>query len=154
MANNTVQTVRKIISGTVEDMGYSIWDIEYVREAGSWVLRITIDKPEGITIDDCEKVHRAIDPLLDEADPIENSYCLQVSSPGIERVLRTDEHIAACVGEKVEVTPFWPIEGSKTITGILAGSDDENVYINLNIGRLRIPKDQISKIRTVYDFNS
>ncbi|MBQ7500049.1 MAG: ribosome maturation factor RimP [Clostridia bacterium] len=152
MAKNTVQIVREIISGTVEGMGYSVWDVEYVREAGSWVLRVTIDKPEGITIDDCEKVHRAIDPLLDEADPIDNPYYLQVSSPGIERVLRTDEHIAACVGEKVGIKLFSAINGSKSLTGILAGSDGENILVDLPDGRTPIPKDKISKIQTVYDF--
>ena len=152
MAKNTAQTVRGIISGTVESLGYSIWDVEYVREAAKWVLRITIDSPDGISIDDCEKVHRAIDPVLDEADPIENSYYLQVSSPGIERVLRTDEHIAACTGEKVCLRLFSPVNGLKSLTGVLDGSDGENVYIIQNGEKITVPKDKISKMQTVFDF--
>ncbi len=152
MAKNTAQTVREIISDTVNGLGYSIWDVEYVREAAKWILRVTIDKPEGITIDDCEKVHRAIDPVLDEADPIENSYYLQVSSPGIERVLRTDEHIAACIGENVSIKLFSPVNGSKTLTGELAGTEDDSVIILQNGEKISVPKDKISRIRTVFDF--
>ena len=152
MAKNTAQTVREIISDTVTGLGYSIWDVEYVREAAKWILRVTIDKPEGISIDDCEKVHRAIDPVLDEADPIENAYYLQVSSPGIERVLRTDEHISACVGEKVNIKLFTSVNGSKSLTGELEGSDGDNVYILQNGERISVPKEKISRMQTVYDF--
>ena len=153
MAKNTAQTVREIISETVTGLGYSIWDVEYVRESAQWILRVTIDKPGGITIDDCEKVHRAIDPLLDEADPIDNSYYLQVSSPGIERGLRTDEHIKSCIGEKVELKLFAPMNGSKSLTGKLAGVDTGNIYISADDDEtLPVPKDKISRIQTVYDF--
>ena len=87
---NIVASVRAAIAPVVEGLGYSIWDLEYVKEGADWFLRVTIDSPSGITIDDCETVHRAIDPVLDEVDPIEGAYHLEVSSPGIERELRTD----------------------------------------------------------------
>lgn len=98
MAKNSTQgtasAVRELIEPTVTELGYDIWDVEYVKEGADMHLRITIDSEDGIDIDDCEKVHRAIDPLIDEADPIEESYLLEVSSPGIERRLRTPEHFS------------------------------------------------------------
>ena len=95
----------------VEGLGYTLWDVEYVKEGSEWYLRVTIDSPSGITIDDCERVHRAIDPVIDEHDPIENAYHLEVSSPGIERVLRTDAHLAAFAGEEVEVRLYAAVDG-------------------------------------------
>ena len=152
MAKNTAQVVRELLSDTVTGLGYILWDVEYLREAAQWILRITIDSPEGITIDDCEKVHRAIDPILDEADPIDNSYYLQVSSPGIERVLRTDDHINACIGEKAELKLFSAVNGSKSLTGELAGCDKDSVTLKINGEDVTVEKSKISKIQTVYDF--
>ena len=110
MAKNSTQgtasAVRELIEPTVTELGYDIWDVEYVKEGADMHLRITIDSEDGIDIDDCEKVHRAIDPLIDEADPIEESYLLEVSSPGIERRLRTPEHFLACIGETVNLKLF------------------------------------------------
>ena len=95
---NIAQTVNEMILPTVNELGYSLWDVEYVKEGASYYLRITIDCESGISIDDCEKVHRAIEPILDREDPIEGSYHLEVSSPGIERVLRTEDHFIAMAG--------------------------------------------------------
>ena len=97
MANqkNIAGTVRELLTPTAETMGYELWDVEFVREGARRILRITIDKPEGIDIDDCEAYHRAIDPLLDEADPIDSAYYLEVSSPGSERDLKYHFHFAA-----------------------------------------------------------
>ena len=97
MANrkNVVTTVRELVAPVADSMGYTLWDVEFVREGARRVLRITLDKPEGINIDDCEAFHRTIDPMLDEADPIDQSYYLEVSSPGIERELKYDFHFDA-----------------------------------------------------------
>ena len=84
--------VRELVAPTADELGLKLWDVEYVKEGADYVLRITIDSDEGITIDDCERFHRAIDPVIDEDDPIENSYKLEVSSPGVERVLTRPEH--------------------------------------------------------------
>ena len=95
MAKNegkVVSRVREAIESTVVELGFSIWDIEYKKIGADWHLTITIDSEEGVGIDECETVHRAIDPLLDEADPIEEAYYLDVSSPGLERDIRTKEH--------------------------------------------------------------
>ena len=96
MNNNTKNiagVVTELITPVADELGYELWDVEFVKEGTRRILRVTIDSEEGITIDDCERMHRAIDPVLDEADPIESAYYLEVSSPGIERELRTERHI-------------------------------------------------------------
>ena len=102
MKNNSNKTiasvVKDLVSGLADEMGYYLWDVEFVKEGADKYLRITIDNEDGITIEDCEKFHRGIDPILDEADPISDPYILEVSSPGIERELKCEEHINACTG--------------------------------------------------------
>ena len=150
-----VTAVRAAIEPVVTGLGYSIWDLEYVKEGADYFLRVTIDSPNGITIDDCETVHRAIDPVLDEADPIEGAYHLEVSSPGIERDLRTDEHFAASVGEKVEVRLFAPLDGAKVYAGTLLGlDDDKNIRIDTGSGEKVLPRSAVSAARTLYDFDA
>jgi ribosome maturation factor RimP len=150
---NIVTTVREGISPIAKELGYLLWDVEYVREGARRVLRVTIDSDHGITIEDCERMHRAIDPVLDEIDPIEGAYDLEVSSPGIERDLRTDVHIDACVGEDVEVRFFAPFEGQKSMKGVLAGREgDQSLLLDIN-GEIRaLPRAAIAKIRTVFEF--
>ena len=122
---NIAGAVREFLLPVVEGLGYTLWDVEYVKEGSEWYLRVMIDSPSGITIDDCERVHRAIDPVIDEHDPIENAYHLEVSSPGIERVLRTDAHLAAFAGEEVEVRLYAAVDGKKSLRGILGGTDEK-----------------------------
>ena len=150
-----VSAVRAAIAPVVESLGYSIWDLEYVKEGADYFLRVTIDSPNGITIDDCETVHRAIDPVLDEADPIEGAYHLEVSSPGIERDLRTDEHFQACAGERVEVRLFAPLDGAKVYAGRLIGLDEEkNVLLETATGEKTLPREKIAAARTLFDFDA
>lgn len=130
MAKNggkVISAVRDAIADCVAELGFSIWDIEFKKIGADFHLTITIDREEGVDIDDCERVHRAIDPLLDEADPIEESYYLDVSSPGLERDIRTKEHFLACVGEKVKVKTFAPVNKRKEFTGILSCNEDASV---------------------------
>ena len=130
------EKVSLIAEPLAEELGFFLWDVEYVKEGGRKVLRITIDSEEGITIDDCEKMHRALDPLLDEADPIEEAYYLEVSSPGIERELKNDMHIDACEGWDVEVKLYAPIDGAKTFKGkLLTLGDDGEVRIE-SLGKI------------------
>lgn len=155
MANqkNIAGTVRELLTPTAETMGYELWDVEFVREGARRILRITIDKPEGINIDDCEAFHRAIDPILDEADPIDSAYYLEVSSPGIERDLKYDFHFAACRGEEVEVRLFAPDDkGRKSIKGTLVGLEDGNIVVSLADGDVKIARASASKVKTVFDF--
>ena len=155
MANqkNIAGTVRELLTPTADTMGYELWDVEFVREGARRILRITIDKPEGINIDDCEAFHRAIDPLLDEADPIDSAYYLEVSSPGVERDLKYDFHFAACEGEEVEVRLFAPDEkGRKSIKGTLVGLEEGNIVVRLADGNVKIARAAASKVKTVFDF--
>ncbi len=149
---NVVALVTEGISPVAAELGYMLWDVEYVKEGARRILRVTIDSDEGITIEDCERMHRAIDPVLDEIDPIEDAYDLEVSSPGIERDLRTDAHIDACVGEDVEVRFFAPFEGQKSVKGVLAGRDGEEVLVDMNGEVKRLPRAVIAKMHTVFEF--
>ena len=145
--------VREIINPTAEELGYYLWDVEYVKEGADFVLRVTIDSDEGIGIDDCETMSRTIDPILDEHDPIPDPYILEVSSPGIERDLTRDDHFDLCVGEKVEVRLFAPVDGSRVWVGILGERDSEGNIPVETAGVVRaFPRAAVSKVRTVFDF--
>ena len=152
-SKNVAATVRAGILPTAETLGYTLWDVEFLKEGARRILRVTIDNEAGITIDDCEKMHRAIDPILDELDPIEDAYDLEVSSPGIERDLRTSAHIDACVGERVEVRFFAPYEGVKQLEGTLLGREgEETVCIEVSGEEKKFPRSAISKLQTLFDF--
>ena len=138
-----------------DELGYMLWEVAFVKEGADHILRVTIDSlgEEGITVDDCERMSHALDPVLDEADPIDCSYLLQVESPGIERELTRPEHFAYCEGVKVEVRLFAPVNGSRVFTGILCGADEEgNVTVDVNGTEMTFPAAAVSKVRTVFDF--
>ncbi len=153
-----VGAVRKIAESLAEELGYVLWDVEYVKVGADMYLRITIDNEEGITIEDCERMHRAIDPLLDEADPIEDAYHLEVSSPGIERELKEDWQINACEGWDVEVRLYAPIDGAKSYLGVLVGTDDEgNVRVLCDPAAQEprvFPRAAIASLKTRYEFDN
>ena len=144
------ETVKDGIEPIVTELGYRIWDITYGKIGADYHLEITIDSDSGIEISDCEKVHRAIDPILDEIDPIEGFYYLEDSSPGVERDLRTDEHISLSIGEKVEAKLFAPKDGIKSVTGTLASFEDGIVKITAEGVDYSFARSDISKIKTVY----
>ena len=150
MKKSVRETVREAIEPTVTGMGYDIWDIQYSKVGADYTLEITFDKAGGITIDDCEAVHRAIDPIIDECDPVEGFYYLQVSSPGIERELRTDDHLARSVGERVEAKLFSPVDGRKSVTGRLSSFDADSITIDEEGGSVTLPRQVVSKLSTVY----
>ena len=153
MKKSIKETVREAILPCVTELGYRIWDVSYHKIGADYHLEITIDNDEGITIDDCEAMSRAIDPILDEHDPIPDQYLLEVSSPGIERDLTRDEHFDLCVGEKVEVRLFAPVDGSRVWVGILGERDAEGGIPVETAGVVRtFPKAAVSKVRTVFDF--
>ncbi|MBR5452794.1 MAG: ribosome maturation factor RimP [Clostridia bacterium] len=151
-SKNIAGAVFTLVAPKVEEMGYSLWDVEYLKEGTDWFLRITIDSPNGIELDDCEKVHRAIEPVIDEADPIEDMYYLEISSPGLERELKNDTHLQWAVGEKVEIKLYAPIDKSKVFIGILTSFDGEKYTVEDGTGAREIPVSAVAKIRTVYDF--
>ena len=125
-------TVLALAQPVVEAEGCEIWDVEYVKEAGAWYLRVYIDKAGGVSIDDCEAVSRALDPVLDEADPIPTSYIFEVSSAGVERELKRPRDFEKFLGSQVEVRHYQPVEGAKAHTGTLRGYADGAVTIEIN----------------------
>ena len=156
MAKNTksiADTVWELAEPVAESLGCWIWDVEFVKEGTRRVLRITLDSEDGVTIDHCEKMHRAMDPILDEADPIEDAYYLEVSSPGIERELRTDAHIEACEGWGVEVRLYAPVNGAKVFRGeLLPLGEAGEVCIRCGNEVLQFPRSSVAKINTVFEF--
>ena len=131
----------------VEANGCSLWDVEYIKEAGSWYLRLYIDKEGGVSIDDCEAVSRGVDPLLDEADPIQDAYTFEVYSAGADRPLKKPEHFAAFLGAEVDVKFYQAVNGQKSCTGILAGYQDGDVTLTLGNETVTFPKKEIAFVR-------
>ena len=132
--------------------GCGIWDVEYVKEAGSWYLRVYLDHPEGVTIDHCEAVSRALDVKLDEVDPIEGSYVLEVSSPGADRVLRKPEHFERFMGQKIEVRLYRPRDGAKSLVGELKGYNQGDVTVQTAKEEVTVPKQDIAQVRLYITF--
>lgn len=147
------EIVRALAEPLAEELGCWVWDVEFVKEGTRKILRITIDSEDGIDINVCEQLHRAIDPLLDEADPIEEAYYLEVSSPGIERELRTQIHIDACEGWDVEVKLYAPVNGVKVFRGVLLPSgENEEIRIECNGKVLEFERSAVAKINTYFEF--
>ena len=145
------EIVEELLRPTVEELGYELWDVEYSKIGTEYHLELTIDSDEGINIEDCEKVHRAIDPILDEADPIENAYRLSVSSPGIERELRTDRHLSLSIGEVVELRFFKPQNGVKSLVGALSEyADGKLTVVTPSDESFTFERRDVSRIRTVF----
>lgn len=146
------EKVEKLLNETIVNLGYDLYDVEYSKEGKNYFLRIYIDKKNGIDLNDCEKVNNAIVDLLDEADYIKEQYFLEVSSPGIERILRKDKHLQDNINTEVEIHLFKPIKENKQYIGILQGYDDENITINSNDKDIKIPRKNISIIKRTYEW--
>ncbi|HIY03180.1 MAG TPA: ribosome maturation factor RimP [Candidatus Blautia faecipullorum] len=141
-----------LLSPIVEQAGFELVDVEYVKEAGSWYLRGYIDKPGGITVNDCEAVSRIFSDRLDEDDFIEDSYIMEISSPGLDRPLKKEKDFARSIGKKVEIRTYRPIEKQKEFSGILTAYDDNSVTVEED-GNLRaFEKKDIALIRLKIDF--
>ena len=150
-ANSIVGKATEIAEPVARELGYTLWDVEYVKEGADWYLRYTIDSDNGIGIEDCERMSRAIDPVLDEYDFIEDAYHLEVSSPGLERDIKTDWHMEKCMGEKVTVKLYAPINGAKAIVGTLSGFDSESVKITVD-EEISVPRKAIAKMNIYFEF--
>ena len=135
--------VARLAAPVVEQCGCTLWDVEYVKEAGEWFLRLYIDKEGGVGIEDCEAVSRPVSDLLDEADPIQSGYTFEVSSAGLDRTLRKPEHFASCMGQQVDVRFYRPVDGRKEYTGTLTGYEDGDVTVD---GR-RFEKKDVAQVR-------
>ena len=140
-------TVAALALPVVEGAGCALWDVEYVKEAGQWFLRVYIDREGGVSIDDCEAVSRPLSDLLDEADPIEGSYTFEVSSAGADRALKKPEHFARFLGEEVEVKLYRPREGRKEFVGRLKGFEDGAVTLDMDGQETLFTKQEIALVR-------
>ena len=140
-------TVAALAIPVVEAAGCSLWDVEYVKEAGQWFLRLYIDEEGGISIEDCEAVSRPMSDLLDEADPIEGSYVFEVSSAGADRVLKTDAHFEQFMGAEVEVKLYRPRDGRKEFVGLLRTHNDGDVTVEINGEIAEFTKKEIALVR-------
>ena len=144
--------VTEFAKPVVESFGCSLWDVEYVREGSERYLRLYIDKDGGVDIDDCEKIHRAIDPILDEKDPIAESYHFEVSSAGLERALKRPGDFERFMGEAVLVKLYRPRNGLKEIPGILRGYEDGKVTVEAGKETITFEKSQVALVRLRVEF--
>ena len=141
------EKVAALAKPVVEEEGCTLWDVEYVREAGTWYLRIFVDKEGGLSIDDCERISRRLDPMLDEADPIPDSYVFEVGSAGAERELKRPSDFEQFMGHEVEVRLYQPLNGSKAFVGPLKTYADGDVTIDFGGNELHLDKSKIAQVR-------
>lgn len=141
-----------LLAPIVERFGVEIYDIEYLKEGSDWYLRVYIDKPEGVNINDCENVSRALSDELDREDFIQDAYILEVSSPGLGRALKKDKHLEKSLGEEVEIKTYKPIDKCKEFNGILKAYDNDTITITINEEEKIFARAEIAIIRLALDF--
>lgn len=148
----TEQEFKKIVLPIVENLGYVLYDVLYVKEGPDWYLRLFIDNENGIDLDDCEKVSNLVSEKLDEVDPIETPYILEVSSCGLERHLRSAKHFEAAIGKEIELKFFKAIEKVKSLTGTLEKVEDNKIKLNSEDKEYEINIDDISSAKILYNW--
>ena len=136
-----------LVEETVKAQNVKLWDVRFVKEGANWYLRIIIDSENGISIDDCTNVHHAVDPILDEADPIDRSYYLEVCSPGLERELTRDEHYAAMQGQKIKIKLYKAKDGVKEFGGTLKTGNKEKVVLETETEEIEFARSEISSCK-------
>ena len=145
---NIEEKVESLIKTKIENIGYELYDVEYSKEGENYYLRVFIDKPEGIDLTDCEKVNDEINDILDEANYIKAKYFLEVSSPGIERILRKDKHLEKNIGTEINIKLFKKDEnGNKEYQGILKSFNENEIELEEDI---KIERKNIAQIKTIY----
>lgn len=150
--SKTEETAIALAEPIAKDEGCYIYDAEFVKEGGLYFLRIYIDKDGGVDLDICEKVSRALSEKLDEKDPIKQNYYLEVSSPGIERKLKTKEHFERYIGETVDIGLYKAINKSKTLTGCLKGFSGGIISVSVNEEDIEIPQKETTYVKLHFDF--
>ncbi len=146
------QIVQELAEPVVQAQGCSLWDVEYVREGSDYILRVIIDKEGGVDVSDCEAVSRALDPILDEKDPIPDSYQFEVSSAGLERALKRPEDFARFMGSPVTVKLYRPVNGMKEIPAVLRGYEDGRVTVQSGKETVTFEKSQVALVRLRVEF--
>lgn len=154
MTRNRVEKIaEKLAIPIIEKEQFELVDIEYKKEGANWYLRLYIDKPGGITLDDCQKVSEQVSDELDKEDPIKENYFLEVSSPGLDRPLKKESDFARFKGELVEVKLYEALDGNKLIEGELIGLEDNVIKLNVvNVGLIELPKEKVALTRLAIKF--
>lgn len=154
MASGNIENkVEILLDPIITNLGYDLYDVRYEKEGKDYYLRIIIDKPEGIDINDCENVNNSINDILDEADYIKEQYFLEVSSPGIERILRKSKHYNAQIGNEISVKLFKPIEKRKEFIGILENFDEtEGITLKVDNTTMKIDLKDIAVAKTIFNW--
>lgn len=152
MKRNIQQVIAELAKPIVEGFNYELVDVEFIKEGANWYLRVYIDKPGGINIDDCQAVSEKMSDILDEKDPIEQCYYLEVSSPGLERPLKTERDFIKYKGELVEIKVFQPIDGKKIFEGELVGLINDMIVINQGGNNIEFEKDKVAIVKRAIKF--
>jgi ribosome maturation factor rimP len=148
------EKVEKLVKPIIENLGYELYDVEYAKEGKNYYLRIFIDNEKGIDLNDCEKVNDSITDILDEENYIKEQYFLEVSSPGIERVLRKEEHLKKSIGEEINIKLFKKDEkGNKEYLGRLKDFNQNEIIIEQEEKEIKIERKNIAQIKTVYNWD-
>lgn len=149
----TTDVVDSLVRERIKELGFELDEVEYIKEYGSMVLTLYIDSPNGVTLDDCERVSRAVEPVLDENDPIEEAYYLSVSSIGLDRPIKKDKDFQRNIGNKLQVKLYAPVNKKKGLTGTLKGFDDESFTIAVDkLGDVTIKRKDAALIKLWIDF--
>lgn len=151
---NIEEKVEKLISKPITELGYNLYDVHYVKEGSDYFLRVFIEHENGITLDDCEKVTHAINDILDEANYIKEQYFLEVSSTGVEKLLRKDRHLQENIGQQISIKLFKSINNSKEFIGELLEYDDNNLKLKLENEEIEIERKNISVIKKYFDWDN
>lgn len=150
--SKTEEAVFNLAEPIAKENGCFIYDIEFVKEGGLYFLRVYADKEGGINLDECEVISRALSDKLDESDPIKQNYYLEVSSPGIERKLKTKEHFERYIGEKIDIGLYKAIDKSKQLTAVLTGFDNGIITVDKNGETIEIPQKETTFVKIHFDF--
>ena len=144
------EKVENLVTKPINDLGYEVYDVIYVKEGNNYYLRIFIDNDEGISLDDCEKVNNEITDMLDEANIIKDQYYLEISSPGVERHIRKDKHLEEHIDKEIKINLFKPIDNQKELTGILKKFDNETITLNIDEKELIMERKNISSMKRTF----
>lgn len=148
---NVEKLVERLVDDIIQDTELELIDVEYVKER-DWYLRVYLDKPNGIEVEDCQSVSEQLEAKLDDLDPIKESYYLEISSPGLDRPLKKEQDFVRHIGDKVEVHTFAPLNGSKLVVGTLMGVDEGDIHLDVEGTEISVPREKTSQIRLHLDF--
>jgi len=147
LSQSIISTIDSMIRPMIDENGFELVDIEFVKEGGNRFLRVIVDKPEGIDIDDCSKISEYVSEKLDEQDPITEAYFLEVTSPGAERPLKKPQDFHKAINKNIFITTFEPIDGKKELEGILTSFDEENLEIKAGKSMFTVPYSKVATAR-------